>query len=149
MPLTKTRSLIADLALVLELPGLPPDDAGGYRLSIGDDTTVLIYGQNDETLLVVAPLGPLPAEVGYGVTLYLLRMNMFNADIAPFRVAVDDGGGLILWASVPVEALTGDALAGLLGALAERVEEIRREVFEEDDEDEDEEDAVEEGAGAG
>ena len=98
MPLTKTRALMADLAKELKLPGLPQDDTGGFELTIGDDTTVLIYGGDDETMLVISPIGPLPDTPDYGLVSYLLRQNMFNSDVAPFQVAVDDGGGVILWA---------------------------------------------------
>lgn len=139
MPLTKTRALMADLAAALNLPGLPQDDNGGFELTIGDDTTVLIYGGDDETMLVVAPIGPLPAEPGYGLVVYLLRQNMFDSDITPFQIAIDSGGNVILWGRLGIEEFTGETLAALIAALAETVSDLKEQVVgdgEEEDGDE-------------
>jgi len=93
LPLDHTRSLIADLASALKIGALPPDASGGYQLTIGGTTTLLIYGGDDETILLVAPLGKLPPKPEYGLVLYLLRANMFNSDLTPFQIAVDEAGG--------------------------------------------------------
>ncbi len=51
-----------------------------------------------------------------------------RSDLAPFRVAADAGGTLVLWGRVPVEGLTGAALAGLVDAVATEGRRIRDEV---------------------
>jgi hypothetical protein len=133
MPLDRTRSLIAELATALGLEAIPPDAGGGYQLTVGGTTQVLIYGGNDQTVLIVAPLGPLPRRPGYGLVVYLLRNNMFNSDLVPFRIAIDEAGGLIVWGKARVEELTGGRLAGLIGVLAERVGAIRQAIEEDGD----------------
>ena len=129
MPLDRTRSLIAGLAKALKVGALPPDSSGGYQLTIGG-TPLLIYGENDETILIVAPLGKLPRKPDYGLVAYLLRANMFNSDLTPFQVALDEAGGLIVWGKPRIAEFTGARLAGLLGVLADRVEMMRREIAE-------------------
>ena len=128
MPQAKTRALMADLAAVLRLPGMPPDDDNGYRLTIGADVTVLLYGEADTTLLAIAPLGPLPPGAGYGLTAYLLGRNMFNGDLTPFQVALDGGGGVILWGRLALAGLDGQRLAGVLNILSDRAAEIGAEL---------------------
>ena len=138
MALTKTRSLMADFATAMQIPGVPQDDSGAFALVVGEDTDVLMYGEDDESLLVVAPIGPLPPEPGAGLTIYLLRQNMFNSDITPFQVSLDDSGGVILWGRLQIEDFTGETLAGLVGALAEKVADLKAEVVGDDEGDEDE-----------
>ena len=128
MPLDHTRSLIADLASALKIGALPPDASGGYQLTIGGTTTLLIYGGYDETILLVAPLGKLPPKPEYGLVLYLLRANMFNSDLTPFQIAVDEAGGLIAWGRLRIADFLGPRLAALVGVLAERIEAIRAEI---------------------
>lgn len=129
MPLTQTRALIAALATAMQVPSLPPDNNGGIQLTIGENTNVLLYGGDDITLLAVAPLGPLPLPPGAAVTTYLLRLNMFNSAIEPFRVGLDEGGGLILWARLTIADFTGETLANLVDALADRVADIRQQLY--------------------
>jgi hypothetical protein len=126
--LDKTRLLIAKLAKQIGLKSLPSDDSGGYRLTIGASTEVFIYGGDDVTILVVAPVAPLPRDVEYGLAVYLLRGNLFDADTAPFQIAVDDGGVLIFWGRVRIADFDGATLATLLDRVAAKVEEIRGEV---------------------
>jgi Tir chaperone protein (CesT) family len=131
MPLTKTRALMAEMATAANLPGLPPSDDGGFEITIGEDTSVLIYGENDETLLVVAPVQKLPPAPGYALTAWLLSQNMINSGLEPFRIALDAGSTLVLWGRLALGDLTGERLAGLLGPLSERVKDVRDAVAEE------------------
>ena len=164
MSLTNTQALMADLAAALNLPDLPLTEDGGVELTVGDDDgAVQMFSQRDSSLLIVAPVGPLPADIGYALALFLLRMNMFNAEMRPFRVAVDEGGGLILWGLLPIAGLSGGRLAEIVGLVADQVAAIRAEAYppedgeddeddEDDDEDEDEdedEDLEDEAAEAG
>ena len=127
MPLDKTNALVADLAAALKLPPIPPDDSGGFLLTVGEATDLFIYGGDDETILVVVPIAELPHDLDYGLGLYLLRTNMFNSDLTPFQVAADEQGGLILWGRLQIATLDGASLAGLIGALADRAVGIRAE----------------------
>lgn len=128
--LEKTKALIGEFAAALGLGALPPDDDGGYQVTVGEDTDVMIYGGDDETVLVVAPITQLPRNPEYGTVVYLLRNNMFNSPIMPFQVAVDDEGGLILWARLRIAELNGKSLASVVKGLAEQVEEMRGELGE-------------------
>jgi hypothetical protein len=126
--LDRTRALIAEFGSVLGLDSLPPDENGGYHLTVGADTDIMIYGGDDETVLVVAPVAPLPHRPEYGLMVYLLRNNMFDSPVAPFQVAVDDEGALILWARLPLAELSGSRLASIIRGLAEQVGEMRGEI---------------------
>jgi Tir chaperone protein (CesT) family len=126
--LTRTRALMADLAAALGLPALPQDDTGGFRLTVGEGTEILLYGGDDESLLIIAPIAPLPTEPSYGLVVYLLRSNLFDSDVAPFQIAVDDGGALIFWGRVRIAEMTGAALASLIDRVAERATLIAGEV---------------------
>ena len=125
--LDRTRALIADLAGAIGLPSLPPDDTGGFHLTIGV-TDVYIYGGDDETILIVSPIAPLPLQPEYGLMIYLLRNNLFDSDTAPFQIAVDQSGVLVFWGRIGIADVTGATLAELLGKVAERTSEIRAEV---------------------
>jgi hypothetical protein len=127
--LERTRALMDDLAGVIGVPELPQDPTGGYRLTIGDGD-VLIYGGNDEDILVVAPIGKLPVEPDYAVVSYLLQGNMFNSDYMPFVIAMDEGGALIQWAKLRIADFDGTKLATLLENLADRSAELRGEMAE-------------------
>ncbi len=124
----KTRAQYVALAKELGLPGLEPDAAGGVKLSVGDDATVFVFGQSDGFVLIVAPAVALPREPDYAAVLWLLRRNFYDSDLAPFRIAADAGGTLVLWGRVPVDGLTGPALAGLVDAIATEGRRIRDEV---------------------
>jgi len=127
--LHRTAALIAELASAIGLPALPPGDDGGYQLTVGEGTDVLIYGGDDETILVVAPVMALPLQPDYGLMLYLLGINMFDSPLLPFHVAVDDGGGLILWSRLPIDRLDGSSLASVMNGLALQVEAMRMELL--------------------
>lgn len=129
MPLTKTRALIADLASATGSGELQADDNGGFQLTIGGDVPVLLYGGDDATLLVVLPVCPLPPQPDYATVAYLLGLNTMQSAITPFQIGMDEGGGLILWARLPIAALDGEALAGVVDALADSVTEIRQELY--------------------
>lgn len=126
----RTRALYAELAASLGLPELVPDANGGVQLEVGGDTTVILFGENDASLLAVAPIAALPDDPGAGLTLWLLRRNFYDSGIAPFVVACDTAGTLLLWGRVPMEGLTGARLAGLLDAVAAEARTIRKEVEE-------------------
>lgn len=125
--LDRTRALMAELAAVIGAADLPQDPNGGYRLSVGDATDVLVYGGDDETILVVVPLGALPLATDYAVANYLLHLNMFNADTAPFVTATDDSGTLLLWGKLAIGDFDGTRLARLFDNLAEQAVKIRGE----------------------
>ena len=126
--LTNTRALYAELAKALGVASLPPDENGGVQLTVGDDITVVMYGQDDLTLLVVVPIAPLPRQPEFGVMAWLLRRNLYDSELAPFCIATDANATLVLWGRVPVPGLTGAALAGLIDAVAAEAVRIRDEV---------------------
>jgi hypothetical protein len=126
--LVRTRALIADLAAAIGLPSLPPDENGGFRLTVGEGTDVFIYGGDDETILIVSPIGPLPQQPEYGLMFFLLRNNLFDSDSAPFQIAADEAGILVFWGRVDIADLTGATLSLLLDRIAQRVNEIRKEI---------------------
>ena len=124
----RTKALYADLAATLGLPALTPDANGGIQLTIGEDINVILFGDDDTAILAVAPIMPLPDDLSHGATLWLLRKNFYDSGIAPFTVACDAAGTLILWGHVPMSGLTGPRLAGLLDALAAEAKGIRAEI---------------------
>jgi len=124
----RTQSLYAALAKTLGVGALPADDNGGVQLSIGNNSTVTLFAEDEFTLMLVSPVMPLPKNLDYGTTLWLLRRNFYDSPIAPFRVSCDTAGSIVVWGRVPVEGMTGEALAGLLDALAAEADFIRQEV---------------------
>jgi hypothetical protein len=126
--LARTRALYAELAKELGVASLPIDANGGVQLSVGDDITVVMYGEDDSTLLVVVPIAPLPRQPEYGVMAWLLRRNLYDSELSPFCIATDANGTLVLWGRIPVPGLAGAALAGMLDALATEAVRIRVEV---------------------
>jgi hypothetical protein len=124
----QTQSLYAALAKTLGVGALPADDNGGVQLSIGNNSTVTMFAEDERTLMLVSPVMPLPKKLDYGTTLWLLRRNFYDSPIAPFRVSCDTAGSIVVWGRVPIEGMTGEALAGLLDALAAEADFIRAEV---------------------
>jgi hypothetical protein len=124
----RTQSLYAALAKTLGVGALPADDNGGVQLSIGNNSTVTLFAEDEFTLMLVSPVMPLPKSLDYGTTLWLLRRNFYDSPIAPFRVSCDTAGSIIIWGRVPIEGMTGETLAGLLDALAAEADFIRAEV---------------------
>ncbi len=128
----RTQVLLSDLATTLDVPGLPADANGGVQLSIGDHSTVVLFAEDEFTLMVMSPVMALPAEVDYFTTLWLLRRNFHDSPIAPFRISCDAAGSIVVWGRVPVDGMTGEALAKLIDALAAEADLIRAEIEPED-----------------
>lgn len=126
--LDKTRALVADLAKGTGLGDLPQDNNGGYHLTVGDGTDVFLYGGDDETILVVAPVAALPPDISYGLALYLLRVNAIGSDTAPFVLGADAQGGLVFWGRLRIADFDGASLASLIDAIAEQVGAFRTEI---------------------
>lgn len=124
----ETRALFDALAQALGLPSLEPDARGGVQLTVGERRPVYLFSQSDGYLLIAAPAVALPRQPDYATTLWLLHRNFYDSDLAPFRVAADAGGTLVLWGRVPVQGLTGPALAGLVDAVAAEAQRIHDEV---------------------
>ncbi|MBL0089352.1 MAG: type III secretion system chaperone [Ideonella sp.] len=110
------------------LPAFEPDAAGGIALTVGSKTKVFVFGQSDGFLLLAVPAVALPKEPDYATMQWLLHRNFYDSDLAPFRIATDAGGTILLWGRVPVEGMTGAALAGLVDAVASEAHRIRDEV---------------------
>ncbi|HND31680.1 MAG TPA: type III secretion system chaperone [Myxococcota bacterium] len=123
-PYPKTAALFQELAATLGLSALQPDDNGAIQLKVGKATMVALFAQDDRELMVVVPIAALPEKPDYGVVLWLLRRNFFDADLGPFRLAADAGGTLVLWGRVPLEGMTGASLAELLDALGGEAERV-------------------------
>lgn len=124
----QTSALFAALAQELGLPGLEPDASGGIQLTVGTDSSVFVFSQSDGFVLIAAPAVALPSEPDYAAVQWLLHRNFYDSDLAPFRIATDADGTLMLWGRVPVEGLSGAALAGLVDAVATEAKRIRSEV---------------------
>src|SRR6185436_14450164 len=98
----QTQSLYAALAKTLGVASLPADDKGAVQLTIGENSTVTLFAEDEFTLMLVSPVVALPKNVDYGATLWLLRRNFYDSPITPFRVSCDKAGSLALWGRVPV-----------------------------------------------
>ena len=122
------QSLFAALAKTLGVPALSADSSGGVRLTVGDNSTVTLFAEDESTLMLLSPVMPLPKKLDYGTALWLLRRNFYDSPIAPFRVSCDTAGSIIVWGRVPIDGMTGDALAKLIDAVASESEFIRSEV---------------------
>ena len=126
--LEHTRALIADLAKVIGLPEIPQDETGGYHLTIGDDNDVYLYGGDDEQILIVVPIAPLPVKPQYALVNYMLRSNMFDSEMAPFQIATDDSATLIQWGRLKIADFDGTTLAKVIDNLADRATELKKEI---------------------
>jgi hypothetical protein len=124
----RTQALYADLAKTLGVATLPADDNGGVQLSVGQNSTVTLFAEDEFTLMLVSPVVALPKKIDYGTALWLLRRNFYESPIAPFRVSSDTAGSIVVWGRVPVEGMTGESLASLIDALAAEADLIRTEV---------------------
>ena len=137
----RTQALYDDLAKTLGVATLPADASGGIQLSVGDNSSVVMFAEDEFTVMLVSPVTALPKQTDYGAALWLLRRNFYDSPIAPFRVSCDAAGNIVVWGRVPVDGMTGKQLAGLLDALAAEADFIREEVEVDDgtgaDEDED------------
>ena len=128
MMFKQTEALFAELAKTLGLDGLVADANGGVQLEVGDSTSVALFAEDEFTLLVVAPVTALPAQVDYGRVMWILRRNHYDSPIAPFRIACDRAGSIVLWGRLPVEGMTGEQLATIVDTLATEADLIRDEV---------------------
>jgi hypothetical protein len=124
----RTQALYAALAKTLGVPTLAADDNGGIQLSVGENSTVTLFAEDEFTLMLVSPVVALPKKVDYGTALWLLRRNFYDSPIAPFRVSCDTVGSIVVWGRVPTDGMTGESLAGLIDALAAEADLIRTEV---------------------
>ncbi len=131
--LEQTRALYAALAKALGVASLPQDNDGAVALTIGEDSPVLMYGEDDTTILIVAPVASLPRQIDHGTVLWLLRRNFYDSDLAPFCVAADSAGHVVLWGRIPVAGMTGELLASLLDQLGAEARRARDELGGEDD----------------
>ncbi len=126
----RTRALMQALADTLGIETIPASVDGGARLTAGhgtgDVSEVLIYGGDEETILLVAPVGPLPRGLTHATMLYLFRSNLFSSSCAPFQIAADEFGTLVLWGRLWIADLDGASLAGLVDAVAGKVGELRQ-----------------------
>jgi hypothetical protein len=129
--LERTRALIADLAKTIGLAEIPQDETGGWHLTVGEDGDVFIYGGDDELMLMVVPIGPLPTRPQFALVNFLLRGNMFDSEYAPFQIATDDSATLIQWGRLTVADYNGVTLAKIIDNLTDRAAEIRKEIGEE------------------
>jgi hypothetical protein len=123
-----TQALYAALAKTLGVPTLPSDENGGIQLTVGENSTVTLFAEDEFTLMLVSPVVPLPKKADYGTALWLLRRNFYDSPLAPFRVSCDTAGSIVIWGRVPVEGMTGESLASLIDALAGEADLIRTEV---------------------
>src|ERR1700684_960847 len=124
----RTEALYAELAKTLGVAVLPADANGGIQLSVGENSTVALFAEDEFTIMLVTPVTALPKETEYGTTLWLLRRNFYDSPIAPFRVSCDAAGNIVVWGRVPVDGMTGQQLATLIDALAAEADFIRDEV---------------------
>ncbi len=123
-----TATLYADLARHLGVDELPADEAGSVELDIGEDTTVMLFAEDEFSLMLAAPVMPLPSGLDYGLTLWLLRRNFHDSALAPFRLSCDAAGIIVLWGRVPVQGMSGPTLAKLIEALAGESALVREEL---------------------
>ena len=123
-----TQDLYADLAKTLGLASLPADAQGSVQLNVGEDSTVILFAEDPQSVMLVCPVMALPAEIDYGRVLWLLRRNFYDSPLAPFRVGCDTAASLVIWGRVPVAGLTGAELASLIDAVAAEAVLMREEV---------------------
>lgn len=122
-----TQALYGELAKSLGVPTLQADDDGSVEVSVGD-TPILLFAEDPYTLMLVAPVAPLPADPNYGVMLWLLRRNFHDSPLAPFRIGCDAAGTVVIWGRLPIDSTDGEGLAKLLDALAEQSTLVREEL---------------------
>jgi hypothetical protein len=88
----------------------------------------VLFTEDEATLLLAAPVAALPTTVNAGTALWLLRRNFYDSPIAPFRVACDQAGSIVVWGRVPIDEMTGEQLASIIDALAAEAGTIRAEI---------------------
>jgi hypothetical protein len=130
-----TRRLYGELAKALGLDTLDADESGSLQLNIGDTASVVMFAESETSLMLLSAVMPLPKALDYGTLLWLMRRNFHDSPIAPFTVACDKAGTLVVWGRVPVDKLDGEKLAGLIDALASEADLIRDELATDEGED--------------
>lgn len=123
-----TQALYADLASALGVASLPADAQGSLSITVGEEDTVLLFAEDEYSVMLVVPVMGLPTALDYGRVLWLLQRNFYESPLAPFRIACDEGGGVLIWGRMPVEGLSGAQLAGLIEAVANEAALIREEI---------------------
>jgi Tir chaperone protein (CesT) family len=126
------QAVYDDLAKTLGVAKLPTDDQGSFQLAVGETSAVNVFAEDEFTLLLATAVMELPPTLDHGSALWLLRRNFYASPIAPFRVACDAAGNLVVWGRVPVDGLTGERLAALLEALGTEADLIRGELETDD-----------------
>ncbi len=124
----RTQALYTALAKTLRVAALPADDAGAVQLTVGENSIVNLFAEDEFTLMLVSPVASLPKKIDYGTSLWLLRRNFYDSPIAPFRVSCDTAGSIVVWGRIPIDGMTGEALAGLIDAVAAEADLIRQEI---------------------
>jgi hypothetical protein len=124
----RTATLVAELAKLLRLPALARNEDGGFYLRVGRKADIYIYGGDEDMILILSPVAPLPKKPEYALMLYLLGSNSFDSDAWPFLVSVDRAGMVGFWGRVRIDDLTGASLADLIQRVADRTVKIRREI---------------------
>lgn len=122
------QKLHAELAQALGLASLPADEKGTVQLDVGEASSVTLFPEDSQTLMVVSPVMALPLGIDYGSVLWLLRRNFYDSDLTPFRIGCDTAGSIVIWGRVPVEGVTGESLAGIIDALGQEADLIREEL---------------------
>ncbi len=123
-----SKRLFDQYAEMLGLASLPVEPSGFVQLAVGDSATVLLYPESEESLLVVTPVAGLPRKLEYGLVRWMLERNFYDSKLAPFRLACDGSGSIVVWGRVPVEELSAEGLAQLINAVVDESEIIREEL---------------------
>ena len=138
----EAKALYGQLAKALGVAEVPADANGIVHLDVGDDGRAVIVPEDAHTLMLMAPVGPLPDGADRGTLLWLMRRNFHDSPLAPFRIGCDKACTLVVWGRMPIDGLTGEQLAGLVDAVAAEAALIREETaVDEGAEDEAEADA--------
>jgi hypothetical protein len=132
-----TRLLYAELATALGVESLPADENGSLQLNIGEQSSVVMFAEDEFSLMILSAVMPLPRKLDYGRMLWLLRRGFHDSPIAPFRVSCDKAGTLVVWGRVPITGMGGEALAGMLDALGSEADLIRDEMTVDETDDDD------------
>ena len=109
---------------------LQPDGNGGIHLTIGEVTQAALFAEHNITRLAAVTIAPLPRAADYATTTWLLAQNLYTSSLAPFRLACDEQGTVLLWGRIPLDGLTGTTLATLIDAVAAEAARIPTELAE-------------------
>lgn len=124
----RTQVLYDELAKALGVAALPANQDGSIQLSVGDNSSIVMFAEDEFSLMLASPVTALPKQADYGTALWLLRRNFYDSPIAPFRVSCDVAGNIVVWGRVPVDGMTGQQLSSLIDALGAEADFIREEV---------------------